>query len=79
LALAGCDAMTDSAMQDIHDKVASDAEEQYRMVEEHGTAIDKCVHAGLVAEAYLQGNNEESYARWKAIERLNCVNAGVPR
>lgn len=65
-------------MQAIQNKVAADAEEQYRMVEKSGTAIDKCVHAGIVAEAYLQAKNDESYRHWKVVQQLNCANAGVP-
>lgn len=79
LLCGSCDQGAQMVMQDVHQQVVNDAEEQYRMVERSGTAIDKCVRAGLVAEAHLQAKDESSYRTWKAIENLNCANAGVSR
>ena len=77
IALTGCDQMAENQMQDINNKVAADAEAQYELADKHGTAIDKCVQAGLASAAYLQAQNEDKYRHWKAIEGLACVNAGV--
>ena len=66
-------------MYDIQNEVADDFERQYRDVEKYGTAIDKCVRAGLVAEGHLQAGNQSAYARWKTIEREDCRTAGVNR
>ena len=79
VALGACQPAVDAQVQGIQDKVAADAVEQYRMVEKSGSAIDKCVQAGMVSAAYLQAKNEEEYSSWKSIEKLNCVNAGLPR
>ena len=64
-------------VDDIHNQVALDAEQQYAAVAEHGTAVDRCVRAGLVAESYLQGNNDAEYAEWKQIEKEDCNAAGI--
>lgn len=60
-------------------QVAMDAVKQYEMVERHGTAIDRCVHAGFVAAAFLGAQAEDRYQEWKNIERQDCAAAGVPR
>jgi hypothetical protein len=72
-------ARSQQMLQDIHNKVASDAEAQYRIVLRNGTRIDICVHAGLVAAAYLQAQNEAKYQQWKSTESSDCKLAGVPR
>ena len=64
-------------MNDIHNQVALDAERQYASVAEHGSAIDRCVRAGLVAEGYLQAHDDASYKTWKAVERKDCAAAGI--
>ena len=66
-------------MQDLTNQVASDFEQQYRIARQSGSAIDRCVHAGIVAAAYLQAKDDASYARWKATESADCAAAGVPR
>ena len=66
-------------MENILQKVSIDAEIQYNMVVRSGTSIDRCVHAGMVAAAHLQANDEEKYKRWKAIEKQDCIVANVPR
>jgi uncharacterized membrane protein (Fun14 family) len=65
-------------MQDIHQKVINDSVNQYNIAARQGTAVDACVHAGLVAEAYLQANQEAGYKTWKKVEHSNCKAAGVP-
>jgi hypothetical protein len=62
----------DKVMKDIHDQVATDSVEQYRIAKRNGDAVDACVHAGLVAAAYLQAKDEASYQKWKDIERSDC-------
>jgi hypothetical protein len=66
-------------LQEIHNKVASDAEAQYYIALRHGTRIDICVQAGLVSAAYLQAQDEAKYQQWKSTERSDCNAAGVPR
>jgi len=66
-------------LRSIHYQVATDALNQYGMVARSGTPIDICVHAGLVAAAYLQANDEEKYRQWKTTENIDCTRANVPR
>lgn len=47
-----------TTMQDIENKVASDAVEQYRIAERQGDKMQICVQAGLVSAAYLQAKDE---------------------
>ena len=63
----------------IENKVAKDAEAQYSIADRNGTAIDRCVHAGIVAAAYLQAQDEKNYQIWKSRESSDCSIAGVPR
>jgi len=75
----GLEQETDRTMAKIHDKVAADAVEQYNITVRSGSAMDRCVHAGIVAAAYLQAKNEAYYKRWKDTEDADCKAAGVPR
>lgn len=63
----------------IEKKVANDSIDQYNMVKRNGSLIDACVHAGIVAAAFLQAKDESSYQKWKDIEESDCRLAGVPR
>lgn len=65
-------------MRDIQDDVATDFIRQYEQASEHGSEIDRCVRAGLVAEAYLQADLEENYATWRQVQRQDCKAAGMP-
>lgn len=69
----------DAQMQKIKDKVADDAVKQYNIASAGGTTIDRCVQAGMVAAAYLQAQNQESYNRWKTTEATDCKAAGLRR
>jgi hypothetical protein len=62
----------------LHQAVIDDVLGQYRMVERSGTATDRCVRAGLVAEAYLQAHDEPNYDHWKATRDAQCARAGMP-
>lgn len=68
--------------QDMMDKaaiqVALDAEEQYRIAKDNGTAIDAYTHASMVCAAWLQAKDEAKYKEWKAIEREEAARAGMP-
>lgn len=70
VALTGCNM--------IENQVAKDAEAQYEIAARSGSPVDKCVHAGLVAAAYIQAKDDAAYAKWKAKERRDCEAAGVP-
>lgn len=87
LAVSGCDAAAmqkeqqrraDAFLDDVHAKVASDAVVQYEIAKRNGTPIDRAVHAGIVAAAYLQAKDETNYAKWKAIEKADTEAANSP-
>lgn len=82
-ALAGCEnsgiPSTANTLNDINQKVASDAVTQYNIAKRSGTPMDACVQAGLVAAAYLQAQDESSYRQWKATQSSDCAAAGVPQ
>jgi uncharacterized lipoprotein NlpE involved in copper resistance len=75
--LAGCDQIAEKQMDDINSKVVSDVIEQYQITVSSGTAIDRCVHAGLVAAAQLQAKDQAKYSQWKATESADCAAAGI--
>lgn len=62
----------------IYQKVADDSIAQYGMVKRNGTKIEVCVHAGMVAAAFLQAKNEEQYIVWKKTQKADCAKAGMP-
>ena len=66
-------------MRTIEQQVAQDAVAQYNITKQSGTAVDQCVHAGMVAAAYLQAKDQSSYATWKLTQRRDCAAAGVPQ
>ena len=63
----------------LQNSVAKDFEKQYEMSVRNGSAIDVCVHAGLVSAAYLQAHDESNYKRWKQTESADCARAGIPK
>ena len=69
----------DRGMDRIHNQVADDFERQYQDVTVSGTAMDRCVRAGLVAEGHLQAGNQSAYAQWKRTESRDCRAAGLPQ
>lgn len=80
-AVAACDGRTrqEEVLEEIYKQVVDDAIAQYNMVKRQGSAIDVCVHAGLVSAAYLQAKDEPHYASWKQTERADCEAAGMPQ
>ena len=83
LALCGCKKLLEDQakedMQSIERQVAENAVKEYGIVNRNGTAMDRCVHAGLVSAAWVQAKDESNYARWKAIETADCKAAGMPQ
>ena len=74
----GLDMQVERDMQQIHNQVALDAVAQYNIAKQSGSSIDACVQAGLVSAAYLQAQDQASYARWKDVEKADCRRAGLP-
>lgn len=66
-------------MNRIEAQVAQDAVKQYEIAKRNGTAMDRCVQAGMVTAAFLQANDEANYSAWKRTEEADCRAAGLPR
>ena len=62
----------------IADQVLSDSIDQYNITDRSGSAMDKCVQAGMVKAAALQAKREDYYKFWSDIHKLDCLVAGVP-
>ena len=65
-----------TSMQQIENKVATDAVTQYNIAARNGTAMDRCVQAGMVSAAFLQAKDE---GNWKQTEKRDCERAGISR
>lgn len=74
----GLEQQVDRNMDDIYKKVSSDAVAQYNITKKNGNRMDQCVHAGVVAGAFLQAKDEANYKRWKDTEAKDCAAAGLP-
>lgn len=59
--------------------VINDMLVQYRIVENQGDLLKMCVHAELVANAYLQDHDEAGYKVWMNKKYANCEAAGAPK
>ena len=75
----GIDKQVANDMQTIENQVANDAEKQYEIAKSGGDKMQTYVQASLVATAYLQANDEVNYKKWKAIEKQEAENAGIPQ
>jgi uncharacterized ion transporter superfamily protein YfcC len=75
----GIDKKVANDMQNIENQVAVDAEKQYEIAKSQGDLMQTYVQASLVAAAYLQAKDEVNYKKWKAIEKEDSVNAGMPQ
>jgi hypothetical protein len=67
------------SIKPLQTQVANDFEEQYTQVKLHGTMMDRCVRAGLVAEGYLQAGDNTNFAKWVDIKKADCKAAGLPQ
>ena len=66
-------------MERIQNQVAADVVQQYGIAQRNGTAMDRCVQAGMVIAAFLQAQDEANYQQWKTIEKSDCRSAGLSR
>lgn len=74
----GLDKQVSDNMQKIENQVALDAEKQYEIAKRGGDKMQTYVQASMVATAYLQAKDEVNYNKWKAIEKEEAKNAGMP-
>ena len=77
LVVAQMPATSSETLKPFQDQVAQDFVQQYEMVKVNGTNTDRCLRAQLVAEGYLQAENEPKYAEWRAIQKTDCLAAGI--
>jgi len=55
-----------------------DAIREYEMVKRNGGgAMELCLEAGVVAQAFLGIGDESNYQKWLAVERDDCSRAGL--
>jgi len=73
----GLEQQTENTLQNIREQVADDLVEQYEIAKRSGDAMDACVHAGIVAAAFLQAKDERNYQKWKEIEKRERQRAGL--
>ncbi len=74
--LSACNS-TDPELQKKYDAISKDMVEQYEVAKREGDKALICRHAGMVSAAYLQAKDEATFAKWKAIEKRDCKDAGV--
>jgi hypothetical protein len=67
-----------SMMKDGEDQVARDMVAQYQIAARSGTAMDRCVQAGMVTAGFLQAKDEKNYSEWKTVQHRDCKAAGLP-
>jgi len=65
-------------MNKIFRQTALEEERKFKLVYESGSKMDMCIHAGIVAEAWLEANNAEKYKEWKETHKKACKAAGLP-
>jgi len=61
----------------VEKSVADDAIAQYGIAKRNGSAMDRCVQAGMVTAALLQSQEEAKYREWKDVENADCAAAGL--
>ena len=81
IALPGCDAANDaqsSATDYIMDSGAKEQIKVYEIAKKNGAKMEACTQAMAIAALFLQAKNEESWKEWKAKEKEDCEEAGIP-
>src|SRR5262249_52044952 len=58
-------------------QVCHDVIAQYKIVQRHGNAKERCTRAGVVKEFFLSVQDEQNYQVWQQIEQDECAKAGV--
>ena len=62
----------------LHEKVQTDITTQYQLlVDSDAPWMDRCVRAGAVREAYLQGHDKSNFKKWSSIASHDCHKAGL--
>ncbi len=69
---------TNAFIQSIEQETIADAINEYEITKRNGSAMDAYIRAGIVAELYLQANDEANYVKWKNVEKQEAFRADVP-
>ena len=56
-----------AARAKFHEQMVAEAFQQYKIVEQGDDLMAKCLHAGVVAEAFLMAKDADNYHKWKKI------------
>lgn len=83
--LTACDAAneaaTDAALSNMDGAMNSVAEDQievYEIAKRNSDMTQACVQAGMIAQIYLEGKNENKWKEWKTVADEDCASAGMP-
>jgi len=63
----------------VEDQMVQQALAEYQIAWRSNDRVQTCVHAGIVAAAYLHAKDEANYNQWLSTEKKECKVAGVPR
>lgn len=63
----------------VENEMVKQALAEYQIAWRSGDRVQSCVHAGIVAAAYLQAKDEANYNQWLSTEKKECRAARVPR
>lgn len=58
------------------DLAVEDSVSQFELTGQSGSAMNRCVHAGLMKEAYMHAKNGEAANRWASLEKTACSAVG---
>lgn len=71
-ASGGLDAITASNLNQINQKVALDAAQQFNIAQKTASSPELCAQAGLVEAAFLQAKDAANYQKWQSIKKQHC-------
>lgn len=63
----------------VDDQMVEQALAEYQIAWRSNDRVQTCVHAGIVAAAYLHAKDEANYNQWLSTQKKECKAAGVPR
>ena len=71
-ASGGLDAITATNLNQINQKVALDAVQQFDIAQKTASNPELCAQAGLVEAAFLQAKDAANYQKWQSIKKQHC-------
>lgn len=67
ISLTGCQKVQEMQLQNIYNQTAAQQLKQWDIISRNGSDTEKYIHAGIIANCYLQAGNEAKYKEWKDI------------